>query len=111
MLIISTLHSDGFVLCTVQDSTEGFKLDKNATLEKMRDAAIQDSKCGQNAVVERKTVLVPKSETTVHAIVTNVKTFDYQLSNGDMKPIKEGLNGLKTTRKQRSKGRKRKTRL
>ncbi|XP_012464245.1 NAD-dependent protein deacetylase SRT1 isoform X1 [Gossypium raimondii] len=94
-----------------QDSIEGFKLDKNATLEKMRDAAIEDSKCGQNAVVERKTVLVPKSEATVHAIVTNVKTFDYQLSNGDMKPIKEGLNGLKTTRKQRSKGRKRKTRL
>ncbi|MBA0875268.1 hypothetical protein Goshw_028917, partial [Gossypium schwendimanii] len=26
----------------------------------MRDAAIEDSKCGQNAVVERKTVLVPK---------------------------------------------------
>ncbi|TYH35028.1 hypothetical protein ES332_D13G165100v1 [Gossypium tomentosum] len=94
-----------------QDSIEGFKLDKNATLEKMRDAAIEDSKCGQNAVVERKTILVPKSETTVHAIVTNVKTFDYQLSNGDMKPMKEGLNGLKTTRKQRSKGRKRKTRL
>ncbi|PPD91760.1 hypothetical protein GOBAR_DD11299 [Gossypium barbadense] len=65
-----------------------------------------DSKCGQNAVVERKIVLVPKSETIVHAIITNVKTFDYQLSNGDMKPIKEGLNGLKTTRKQRSKGRK-----
>ncbi|MFQ6650900.1 hypothetical protein Gotur_022108 [Gossypium turneri] len=65
-----------------------------------------DLKCGQNAVVERKSVLVPKSETIVHVIVTNVKTFDYQLSNSDMKPIKEGLNGLKTTRKQRSKGRK-----
>ncbi|PPD91463.1 hypothetical protein GOBAR_DD11607 [Gossypium barbadense] len=81
------------------DSIEGFKLDKNATLEKMRDAAIEYSKRGQNAVVERKTVLVPKSETIIHAIVTNVKTFDYQLRNSDMKPIKEGLNGLKTTRK------------
>ncbi|TYG57339.1 hypothetical protein ES288_D08G133700v1 [Gossypium darwinii] len=48
-----------------------------------------DLKCGQNAVVERKIVLVLKSETIVHVIVTNVKTFDYQLSNGDMKPIKK----------------------
>ncbi|KAK8490523.1 hypothetical protein V6N13_031695 [Hibiscus sabdariffa] len=94
-----------------QESAEGFKLDKNATFEKMREVAIQDSSCGQNEVVERKTVLVPKSEVTVHAIVTNVKTFDYQLSNGDVKPRKEGMNGLVMTRKQRSKGRKRKTRL
>ncbi|KAK8545760.1 hypothetical protein V6N13_067025 [Hibiscus sabdariffa] len=92
------------------DPTDGFKLDKNATFENMREAAIQVLSCGQNAVVERKTTSVPKSEVTVHAIVTNVKTFDYQLSNGDAKPRKEALNGLIMTRKQRSKGRKRKSR-
>ncbi|XP_022753038.1 NAD-dependent protein deacetylase SRT1-like isoform X2 [Durio zibethinus] len=92
-----------------QASNEGFKLDKNATFEKMRDAAIQDSSCGQNAVVERRTVLVPKSEITVHAIITNVKAFDCHSNNGDVKPRKEGMNGSETTRK-RSKGRKRKMR-
>ncbi|XWS09660.1 hypothetical protein CRYUN_Cryun39dG0008400 [Craigia yunnanensis] len=92
-----------------QASTEGFKLDKNATFEKMRDAAIQDSSCGQNAVVERRTVLVPKSEITVNAIVTNVKAFDCHLSNGYVKPRKEGMKGSEITRK-RSKGRKRKMR-
>ncbi|KAK8983351.1 hypothetical protein V6N11_073771 [Hibiscus sabdariffa] len=92
------------------DPTNGFILDRNATFENMREAAIQDLSCGQNAVVERKTTSVPKSEVTVHAIVTNVKTFDYQLSNGDVKPRKEALNGLIMTRKQRSKGRKRKSR-
>ncbi|XWS27719.1 hypothetical protein CRYUN_Cryun25bG0004900 [Craigia yunnanensis] len=92
-----------------QASNEGFKLDRNATFEKMRDAAIQDSSCGQNAMVERRTVLVPKTETTVHAIVTNVKAYDSHLSNGDFKPRKEGMKGSVTTRK-RSKGRKRKMR-
>ncbi|XVE50846.1 hypothetical protein DITRI_Ditri01bG0196700 [Diplodiscus trichospermus] len=91
-----------------QASTDGFKLDKNATLEKMREAAIQDSSCGQSAVVERRTVLVPKSEITVHAVITNVKAFDCHLSNGDAKPRKEGIRCSETTRK-RSKGRKRKT--
>ncbi|KAL4342466.1 hypothetical protein GQ457_08G007730 [Hibiscus cannabinus] len=101
-----------FELSTMQDPdpTDGFKLDKNATFENMREEAIQDLSCGKNAVVERKTTSVPKSEVTVHAIVTNVKTFDYQLSNGDAKPRKEALNGLIMTRKQRSKGRKRKSR-
>ena len=96
-------------LFTVQASTEGFKLEKYATFEKMRDAAIQDSSCGQNGMVERRTVLVPKTEITVHAIVTNVKAFDCHLSNGDVKPRKEGMKGSETTRK-RSKGRKRKMR-
>ncbi|KAE8733527.1 NAD-dependent protein deacetylase SRT1 [Hibiscus syriacus] len=93
-----------------QELTEGFKLDKNATFEKMGEAAIQDSSYGKNVVVERKIDLVSKSEVTVHAIVTNVKTFDCQLSNGDVKPRKEVMNGLTMTRKQRSNGRKRKTR-
>ena len=96
-------------LFTVQASNGGSKLDKNDAFEKMRDAAIQDSSCGQNAVVERRTILVPKSEITVHAIVTNVKAFDCHLSNGDVKPRKEGMKGSETTRK-RSKGRKRKMR-
>ncbi|XP_021287889.1 NAD-dependent protein deacetylase SRT1 isoform X1 [Herrania umbratica] len=91
-----------------QASTEDFKLDKKATFEKMRDVAIQDSSCGQNSVVERRTVLVPKSEITVHAVVTNVRTFDCHISNGDLKPRKEGLQGSETTTRKRSKGRKRK---
>ncbi|XP_016678673.1 probable microtubule-binding protein TANGLED isoform X1 [Gossypium hirsutum] len=103
------------ILAIVDNKTKNTSEDPKTPLTEHRKQIYQflkslmekdDSKCRQNAVVERKTVLVPKSETIVHAIVTNVKTFDYQLSNGDMKPIKEGLNGLKTTRKQRSKGRK-----
>ncbi|TYI56434.1 hypothetical protein E1A91_D11G210000v1 [Gossypium mustelinum] len=101
------------ILAVVDNKTKNTSADPKTPLTEHRKQRCQflkslmekdDSKCGQNAVVERKTVLVPKSETIVHAIVRNVKTFDYQLSNGDMKPIKKGLNGLKTTRKQRSKG-------
>ncbi|TYG67073.1 hypothetical protein ES288_D05G049600v1 [Gossypium darwinii] len=100
------------ILAVVDNKTKNTSADPKTPLTEHRKQRCQflkslmekdDSKCRQNAVVERKTVLVPKSETIVHAIVRNVKTFDYQLSNGDMKPIKKGLNGLKTTRKQRSK--------
>ncbi|TYH69368.1 hypothetical protein ES332_D05G050800v1 [Gossypium tomentosum] len=88
------------ILAVVDNKTKNTSADPKTPLTEHRKQRCQFLK---NAVVERKTVLVPKSETIVHAIVRNVKTFDYQLSNGDMKPIKKGLNGLKTTRKQRSK--------
>lgn len=104
-MFIPQTYSDKFVLnFTLQSSNEDLKVDKNATLEKMRVGAIKDSRCGQNALVERKTVLVPRSEITVYAIVTNVKAFDCHLSNGDVKPRRESI-----TRK-RSNGRKRKMR-
>ncbi|XP_062169613.1 NAD-dependent protein deacetylase SRT1 isoform X2 [Alnus glutinosa] len=97
-------------------STDCFNLEKEAVLQKLSDTAIQDLCCGQNAVIERNTILTPKSEVTVYAIVTNIvqhsktsKALADSLSNGNVKRRRESLNETGTSRK-RSKGHTRKFR-
>ncbi|GKV19361.1 hypothetical protein SLEP1_g29637 [Rubroshorea leprosula] len=83
-------------------SSECFKHDKDVIFQKLRDMAVQGSCSGQTEVIERKATLSPKTEITVHAIVTNVKAFDYHSSNGDVKAVKlqkESMNGSGTSRK------------
>ncbi|KAL2483695.1 NAD-dependent protein deacetylase SRT1 [Forsythia ovata] len=89
-------------------STECFKEDKVTVFQKLRDKAIEDPRCGQTAVVERKAVLVPKSNVVVHAIVTNIVEFEKSLgafevtsrSNGSLKRQNEGNSGKRTSGKQ-----------
>ncbi|KAH9652305.1 NAD-dependent protein deacetylase SRT1 [Citrus sinensis] len=87
-----------------------FELDKDDIFQRLRETAFQDLGCGQNEVIERKVLSSPKSEVTVYAIVSNVKTFESNcLSNGDLKWLKDGVNGTETSKK-RSNSRKRKSR-
>ncbi|GMY30951.1 NAD-dependent protein deacetylase SRT1 [Fagus crenata] len=97
-------------------STDCPNLDKEVVLQGLRDTAIQDLCCGHNAVVEREATLMPKSEVTVYAIVTNIvqytkpsKAVADSLSNGDVKRRRESVNGTGTSRK-RSKGHRNKSR-
>ncbi|KAK3199990.1 hypothetical protein Dsin_023405 [Dipteronia sinensis] len=91
-------------------STKCLNLDKDAIFQKLKDTAAQDFRCGQNAVIEKQAISSPKSEVTVHAIVTNIKTFESHCqSNGDLKWPKDSVNGTETSRK-RSNSRKRKSR-
>jgi mono-ADP-ribosyltransferase sirtuin 6 len=103
-------------LITLQVSTDCPNLDKEVVLQGLRDTAIQDLCCGHNAVVEREATLMPKSEVTVYAIVTNIvqytkpsKAVADSLSNGDVKRRRESVNGTGTSRK-RSKGHRNKSR-
>ncbi|KAL5548631.1 hypothetical protein UlMin_003862 [Ulmus minor] len=97
--------------------TDCFNLEKDTIFQKLRDNAIQESCCGQNAVVERTTTPFPKSEATVYAVVTNILTYKFgsksaeaeSLTNGDNKRQQENVNGVYPSRK-RSKGHKRKSR-
>ncbi|KAJ7960935.1 NAD-dependent protein deacetylase SRT1 [Quillaja saponaria] len=98
-------------------STECFNLDKNVIFQKLRDKAIQDSKCGQNAVIERRTILTPRSEATVYAIATNVvryqncKSLSDSLSNrDDVKKRKESTRRGSELSRKRSKRSKSKSR-
>lgn len=87
-----------------------FELDKDDIFQKLRDTAFRDLYCGQNEVIERKVLASPKSEVTVYAIVSNIKTFESNyLSNSDLKWRKDGVNGNETSKK-RSNSRKRKSR-
>ncbi|KAJ4725289.1 NAD-dependent protein like [Melia azedarach] len=91
-------------------ATKCFELDKEAVFQKLRETAIQDFRCGGNAVIERKAISSPKSDVTVYAIVTNIKAFESQsVSNGDLKCRKESVNGTETSQK-RLNSRKRKSR-
>lgn len=97
-------------------SIDCFNPDKDSVLQRLRDTAIQDLCCGQNAVIERTAFLMPKSEVTVYAIVTNIvqyiKTSNVladSLSNGNVKRQRESVNGTGTSRK-RSKVHRRKSR-
>ncbi|XP_020264390.1 NAD-dependent protein deacetylase SRT1 [Asparagus officinalis] len=53
---------------------ESFSHDKNEVIRKLRDAAEDESSCGQNAIVEMKDL--PKFEYTINAIVTNAHKWD-----------------------------------
>ncbi|KAF8409742.1 hypothetical protein HHK36_005821 [Tetracentron sinense] len=97
-------------------SADSFSSDKDAVFQKLRDTAIKDSCCGQYALVERNTLLDPKSEASVYAISTNIvwhsslvatsKAFKViPESNGNMvKRHNECVNDIGTSPK-RSKGR------
>lgn len=92
----------------MQISAHVFKDDKDSILQNLRESAILDPHCGQTAVIEKKVIMVPKSEIMVHAIVTNIVKFDRNcgdLSNGSLKRKFEGFNGIIPSRK-RSNGRK-----
>ncbi|XP_057949154.1 NAD-dependent protein deacetylase SRT1 isoform X2 [Malania oleifera] len=98
--------------------TSSLNHDKDAIFQELRDAAIQDPCCGQNAVVERKAILAPRSEVTVYATVTNIvwyskppKAFEaVSLTNGDvLKRRQDVLSGIEKSLK-RQKRSKRRTR-
>ncbi|KAF3685266.1 hypothetical protein FXO37_00793 [Capsicum annuum] len=57
-------------------SADEFKDDKDSILQNLRDNAVMDPSCGQTAVIEKKVIMIPKSEVMVHAIVTNIVKFD-----------------------------------
>ena len=77
---------------------------------------MKNLRCGQNAVIERKGTEIPKSETTVYAVVTNIVVYDKtpkafgnaSLSNGGPKMRSEGVHGIETSRKRRTQRKKRK---
>lgn len=89
-------------------SADVFKDDKDSILQNLKESAITDPSCGQTAVIEKKVIMVPKSEVMVHAIVTNIVKFDRSygdLSNGPFKRKYECFNCIIPSRK-RSNGRK-----
>lgn len=77
--------------------------------DKLREEAIADPSCGQTALIERETIMVPKSEVLVHAIVTNIVKFE-TTAQGSSNGLKRkhgcsSINGTIPSRK-RSNGRK-----
>ncbi|KAJ9182523.1 hypothetical protein P3X46_006509 [Hevea brasiliensis] len=115
-ILLKLNFSDGCgCLCTQINIPFGFKglngccnLDKDTVIQDLREKAIQDICCGQNAVIER--ILAPRTEFTVHAVVTSIKAFESESDflNNDVKRATESINGPQTSQK-RSKGRKRKS--
>ncbi|XP_028781743.1 NAD-dependent protein deacetylase SRT1-like isoform X3 [Neltuma alba] len=100
-----------------QVPTECFNFDKEVVFQKLRDKAIGESKCGQTDVVERRTILTPRSDITVYAIVTNViqysqagKAFPDFHANGDLKDRVFNINGTESSRKHSKGSKKRKSR-
>ncbi|KAL2245220.1 UNVERIFIED_CONTAM: NAD-dependent protein deacetylase SRT1 [Sesamum indicum] len=69
------------------------KEERDSIIQKLKDRAIKDPCCGQTAVVERRAILVPKSEVIVHAIVTNI--IEYGSSSGDSEASSLGNVSLK----------------
>ncbi|XP_030478610.2 NAD-dependent protein deacetylase SRT1 isoform X1 [Cannabis sativa] len=91
-----------------------FNLDKDAIFEELKETAIQELCCGQNAVIVRREILTPQSEETVYAVVTNivrhnktakVSELGDSLSNGGnvKRRLENGCTG--TLKKKRSKSR------
>uniref|UniRef100_A0A2P2J6E2 NAD-dependent protein deacetylase SRT1 n=2 Tax=Rhizophora mucronata TaxID=61149 RepID=A0A2P2J6E2_RHIMU len=93
-------------------STDSLDLDKNAKIQNLKEKALKGLCSGEIAVIERRSISAPKTEVTVYAIVTNIKTFESDaLSKGDMKGSRGTTNGSEAYRKQRSNSRKRKARF
>ncbi|KAL1534101.1 ditrans,polycis-polyprenyl diphosphate synthase [Salvia divinorum] len=103
--VFLTLHFSSGCKCThanlkipvdFEISTDCLKEDKDSIIEKLKERAVRESCCGQTVVVERRGTLVPKSEVTVHAIITNIIEYGgslgaSSLSNGLLKRRNEGL--------------------
>ncbi|CAN6479793.1 unnamed protein product [Victoria cruziana] len=54
------------------ESPQGYSNERNSVLQQLKDAAFQDSHCGQHAMVERKFSSKPSAEINTHAIVTSM---------------------------------------
>ncbi|KAG8365155.1 hypothetical protein BUALT_Bualt18G0074900 [Buddleja alternifolia] len=88
--------------------TESLKEDKDSIIQNLKDRVIKDPSCGQTAIVERRAVLVPKSDIIVHAIATNITEYGSSsgafeassLSNGTLKRRNESSfdSGISWTR-------------
>ncbi|PKA46333.1 NAD-dependent protein deacetylase SRT1 [Apostasia shenzhenica] len=57
-----------------QVKATSFTKEKNELLRKLRDDADRESRCGQQAIVERK--ILPRCESSIHAIVTNIVPYN-----------------------------------
>lgn len=88
-----------------QASTDCFEGDKDSIFQNLRDRAMKDPSCGQTALVEKKAILVPKSEIMVHSIVTDIVEFGQDCPRLLERKIGDA-NEIKITRK-RSRSRKR----
>lgn len=62
-------------LVNFQVKKSSFSQDKNEVIRNLRDEADQASSCGQHAIVERN--VLPKSEATSDAFVTNIVKYDH----------------------------------
>nr|XP_043607016.1 NAD-dependent protein deacetylase SRT1 [Erigeron canadensis] len=91
-----------------QATADNLKRDQDHVFSKLKTKVIKDSCRGQNSVVERKTIIEPKSEVVVRAIVTNVRWYDEitvktagagALTNFSMKRKKEGKHETEIARK------------
>ncbi|XP_074320127.1 NAD-dependent protein deacetylase SRT1 [Silene latifolia] len=81
------------------------RYDKEAVYQKLRDSAVNDLRCGQYEIIERRANLSPKFDATVYAVVTNIATYNKAekaslspvTSNGNVKVKNEDLliNSLK----------------
>ncbi|XP_041996275.1 NAD-dependent protein deacetylase SRT1-like [Salvia splendens] len=107
-------HADLKIPVDFEIPTDSLKEEKDSIIEKLKERAVREACCGQTAVVERRGILVPKSEVIVHAIITNIILYGdsleaSSLSNGLLKRRNEGLMDSGICWK-RTKGRKRTSR-
>lgn len=58
----------------MQVKKKSISLDRDKVLNELRDLAERESCCGQEVLLERN--VEPRSEFTVHAIVTNIVRYD-----------------------------------
>lgn len=80
--------------CSLQIPSGCVEEDKESIIEKLKEGAVKEACCGQTAVVERKAVLVPKSEAIVHAIVTNIIEYGVSLGEYEVPSLKRRNEGL-----------------
>ncbi|XP_031407124.1 NAD-dependent protein deacetylase SRT1 isoform X2 [Punica granatum] len=80
-------------------STDSSNHDSGSIIQRLKDKAIEDSCCGQNAVIEKKDASVPRSEVTVYAIVTNIVNYVKASKTLELEPF---INGTVKRRKRSS---------
>ncbi|KAH6778612.1 sirtuin 1 [Perilla frutescens var. frutescens] len=64
--------------------------DKDSITQKLKDRAVKEPCCGQTAVVERRAILVPKSEVVVYAIVTNIVEYGGSSGSSEVSSLSDG---------------------
>lgn len=112
MLYKFVLSVHNFCVLSLQAATDSFEGDKHSIFRKLRDGATKDPSCGQTALIEKKAILVPKSEIMIHSIVTDIVEFKQAVKDcpRPSRWLLDGQNGdaneIKITRK-RSRSRKR----
>lgn len=75
---------------------KAFRQDENEVMQKLRDAAEQESTCGQNAIVER--TVIPKSESCTIAITTDTLKYNYDVEDKKMQQITSNGSVIKRCR-------------